>query len=179
MSLSFSDLKWLFLNRANIIDDWTEPEFYAAFELTYVPESKIASVYKMDMYQGVVRHQLNKTEPPLLLKDRFMLESSTLKFHRHHFLFDIFDRKLQQYIEADLINYNLRRWNERANQKMFEEYKEPFSILTFAELEAGFVVCLFPLVLSLLAFVIEWICSLKDSIVFLFVFKTYLEVKRN
>lgn len=108
-----------------------------------------------------------------------MLESYSLRLPPHHYMFDIFDRKLQQYIEADLVNYNTREYRENCNPKKYEEFKLPFAVLTFAELEAGFVVSLVPLVLSILIFAFEWLPNLKNLIIFLFVFKKYFEVKSH
>lgn len=113
---------------------------------------------------------------PKLLKDRYMLESLVFAFPRNHFLFEVFDRKLQQYIEGDLINYNTREWQESINRKTFQ-HKEPFAVLTFGELEAGFVVCLVPLILSGFVFCIEWLITLKNLLVFIIIFKKLFEEK--
>lgn len=107
-----------------------------------------------------------------------MLDSRVFEFPLHHFLFDAFDRKLQLYIEADLINYNNRKWDEMNNKEKDKKYKEPFAVLVFKELEAGFVVCSVPLALSILVFCLEWFITLKDLLVFLFVFKSYFDVKK-
>lgn len=96
--------------------------------------------------------ELHQTRPPKLLEDRFLSTRKSLVFEQFHYMFKIFDRKLQQYIEADLINYNNREWFEEHNPKKHEEYKEPFKVLTLGELEAGFAVCMAPLVLSILVF---------------------------
>lgn len=149
---------------------------YAAYERTYVPGSKTAVFYHQDLY-NIIKNNLNRTEPPQLLKDRYMLESRALLFAAHHFFFDIFNRKLQQYVEGDFINYNNRRWVEEYNPKKFKENKTPFAVLTLKELEAGFVVSLAPLALSILVFGLEWMQILKDLIAFLFIFKTLFKVK--
>lgn len=114
-----------------------------------------------------------------MLKKRFMLESSGLVFPTYHYMFDIFDRKLQQYIEADLISYNTRADKEFNNPKTYERSKESFAVLTLEELEAGFVVSLLPLLLSTVVFAIEWMPTLKNLVVFLFVFKSYFDVKTS
>lgn len=121
---------------------------------------------------------LQKTQPPKLLKDRFMLEARSLDFESHHFLYEIFNHKLHQYIEADLVNFHKRFFNERFNLKKFEEFKEPFAVLNLKELEAGFVVCLIPIILSLLVFAIEWLPTLKDLFVFSFIFQNYFYLKK-
>lgn len=107
------------------------------------------------MYSPVIRRRMNRTDLPLLLKERLIIEARALVFDRHHFLFEIFDKKLQQYIEAGLINYNIKFFEEKNDPKRYEEYKEPFAVLTMGELEAGFVVCVTPLVISILVFAIE------------------------
>lgn len=162
--------------RANINDNWTDPEFFAALDRAYIPESKTAVIYEKMIYK-FIREELNRTDPPKLLKERFLLESSAIQFPHHHFLYEIFDRKLQQYIEANLIDYNNRYFDEINNPKRYETYSEPFAVLTFAELEAGFSICLMPLVLSIFLFVAEWMPALKDLMIFLVIFKKYFEVK--
>lgn len=149
----------------------------SAFDRTYTPGSKTAVFYNKDMYLRVIRHILRRVEPPKLLKDRHYLEAKGLIFPSHHFLFEIFDRKLQQYIEADLINYNLREWVEWNNPKTYKTAEETFAVLTLGELEAGFVISIVPLVLSIVVFFIEWIPTLKNLVVFLFIFNEYFHVK--
>lgn len=107
-----------------------------------------------------------------------MLETRALWFHRYHFMYDIFDQKLQQYIEADLINFNALYYKNSNNPKVYEKFEEPFAVLTLAELEAGFVVCLFPLVLSIHVFAFEWMQTVKNFVLCLFIFKTFFEVKQ-
>lgn len=168
----------VFFNRANIADNWTAKELFAAYESSYIAGSKIAVFYHKSMFIYAIRDKLHKTEPPRLLESRFMLEDRALKFPKHHFLLEIFDRKLQQYVEADLINFSNKYHNEARNPKKFEEYKEPFAVLTLSDLEAGFVVFLVPLASSILLFSIEWLPALRNLGVFLIIFKYYFEVKK-
>lgn len=130
-------------------------------------------------YNFLVRGRLHKTEPPKLLKDRFCLVAKSLVFPKQHYLFDIFDKKLQQYIEGNFIGYNLRSWAEEGNPKRFAVDKEPFAVLTLGELEAGFVVCLVPLVLSIVVCAIEWMPTLKNLVVFLIIFQKLFDMKKS
>lgn len=130
------------------------------------------------MHNGIIK-QIKKTAPPKQLSDRFMLESRAVVFPQFHFLFEVFDKKFQQYLEADLIEYNLRAWKEENNLKKLEQYKEPFEVLTLGDLEAGFVVWLVPLFFSILIFGIEWLPTLHKLIVFLFVFKTFYKLRKS
>lgn len=126
----------------------------------------------------MLKWKLHKDEPPKLLKDRFWFSPISLVFPRHHFLMNIFDRKLQQYIEGDLIGYSLRPWEELGDPKRYTKHKEPFAVLKLRELEAGFVVCLVPLVLSIYVFAIECMPTLKNLVIFLIIFKKFFDVKK-
>lgn len=148
-----------------------------ALRSLYSAGPKTAVYYTKDMFVNL-RMRLKLSEPPKLLTERFMLESMVFSFHPDHFLYEVIDRKLQQYIEADLINYNVQAFKENNNPKKYKEYEEPFAVLTLEELEAGFVVCLLPFVLSFFVFAIEWTPTLKNLILFLFIFRTLFEVKR-
>lgn len=127
------------------------------------------------MYNAVIK-KIEKTEQPKLLADRFMLESRAFLFPQFHFLFEAFDKKFQHYLEADLIEYNMRAWKEENNLKKLEKYKEPFSVLTLADLKAGFVVWLVPLSFSFLIFGFEWLITFKKLVVVIFIFKKYYEM---
>lgn len=124
----------------------------------------------------MVRHRLNRIDPPLLLKDRFILETQVLLFPQHHFIFEELERKLQQYIQSGFVTYNTRDFDHDQNQKRYEEFREPFAVLTIDELEAGFIVCTIPFILSIFVFALEWMPTLKNLIIFWSIFKKYFEV---
>lgn len=134
--------------------------------------------YVEEFYVEVVRDGLNKSMPPLCLNDRFTLNAKAIALSNETFP-DSYDRKLQQYIEADLINYNIRDFQEENNPKRYEEHKTPFAVLNIRDLEAGFVVCLVPLALTILVFAVEWMLTLKNLLLFILIFKTYFDVKQQ
>lgn len=161
-----------------MIDNWTLSELHFAYRRTYKPGSKTALFYKAEMLSYLI-NIVNVTEPPKLLEDRFILENGAFMFPRNHFLFEAFNRKLQHYIEADLVKFHTRYYDELSNPLRFKKYEEPFAVLKLEELEAGFVVWLLPLLLSFLVFGFEWMSTLKNLAVFLFVFKRYIDVKES
>lgn len=167
----------MFFNRGNLLDNWTDVEFVAALDRLYTPGTKTGVLYASNYYFLFIRGILNRTDPPQQLKERYRLEGVSFEFPPSHFLFETFDRKFQQYIEADLINYNIRKYEEDNNYKAFKSYKEPFSVLTLGELEAGFVVCVVPLCLSIFVFCIEWMVTLKDLVLFMYIFEKYFVLK--
>lgn len=164
------------LNRAKIIDDWSWDELLKLYDQLYTAGPKIGIFYNAQIFPWI-QSNLNRSKPPSLLEMRFMFESISLGIKPLHFLYDAFDRKIQQYIEADLISYHINKWLEKFNSKKFEKFQEPFAVLTLGELEAGFVISLLPLVSSLFVFAIEWMPRLKDLIIFLIIFKKYFEAK--
>lgn len=130
------------------------------------------------MHNTLIR-KIKKTEPPKQLGERFMLESRAFLFPQFHFLFEAFDKKFQQYLEANLIEYNMRFWNEKQNLKKLEQHKEPFAVLTLGDLEAGFVVWLVPLGFSLFIFGIEWLTTTIKLISVLFAIKSLYKLKES
>lgn len=165
------------LYRARVIENWTEYDLDAIYENVYITGSKIGVFYNKDSYSLATKKNLKGTEPPKLLPTRYMLEHRVLLVPPLNFFYEIFNRKLQQYFEADLINYNAQYWFEKHNPKRFMTFKETFAVLTLSELEAGFVVCMVPLVISIVWFCIEWIATLKDLVVVLLIFKCLFKVK--
>lgn len=174
------------INRAKIVelamnfqDKIDRRNFRSAFDLAYTSGSKSSSFYFPEQYNATVRVILGRTTPPDLLKERFMLESKVFLFRPHHFFFDVINRKLQQYIEGDLVNYNMKKWLESSNPRMYDEYKEPFAVLLLGELESGFVVSLLPFALAIIMFCFEWIPTLKNLIVVQYIFKAFYAEKQS
>lgn len=150
----------------------------AAYQRLYIPGSKTGFIYSFAQHAEFVKMtEMITKQPPKLLKDRFILESMVFAFPGSHALFEVFDRKLQQYIEADLINYNTRKWQEDVNRKMYKSKKEPFAVLTLEDLEAGFVVSLAPLIMSVFVFIIEWLVNFYHLTKYLMIFKKLFEMK--
>lgn len=143
-----------------------------------MPGSKTAALYKKEINMLHIKEYLNRTNPPKLLEERFMVEMNAFIFQPFHFLFEVFDRKLQQYVEAGLVDYNLKEFHQKSDLKKFEVLEEPFAVLTLTELEAGFVVCITPLVLSVFVFSFEWLPTIKDFLVLWTIFKKYFSMKK-
>lgn len=100
-----------------------------------------------------------------------------LLFRQRHFLFLIFDRKIQQLLEAHVIGYYIKIDNEECNVKFHETFVPSFKVLTFGELKAGFVVSVAPLIMGLVVFCSEWTVRLKDLLVVLSISKTFFKIK--
>lgn len=142
-----------------------------------MPGQKIGVLFTPDFYDAIRKNSI-AARPPILLEKPFSFESRAFLFTKNHFLFDEFDRKLQQYIEGALIEYNIRKYyDENSNHKRYQKYSEPFAVLTLGELEAGFVVCVVPFFLSLLVFCFEWMLVANSLTIFLIIFKTFYEIK--
>lgn len=114
----------------------------------------------------------------MLLKQRYDLEAQALVFPFHHLLLDVFDQKLQQYIEGGLVDQSLWNINIRLDPRKYKVHKDSFSKLTLGELEAGFVICIAPLLLSIFVFGCEWIPTLKDLLLSVIIFEKYFHEKK-
>lgn len=161
--------------RANV-NDHIKAEFINAYKRVYTAGTKMAIFGYEDDFKRFNK-LLNRSQLPNFLPESFGLESRVFLFPAFHFLFEAFDRKLQQYIEADLINYNIRAWSENFLERS-DDRNEPFAVLKLKDLKAGFVVCLVPLVLSAFVFCIEWLVTIKNLMVFLIIFKKYFDFKK-
>lgn len=168
-----------FIDSANVIDNWHPPELFEALGRLYVAGSKTAVFYNRDQYSSVILKQIGKIVPPKCLQERYMLETRAIQLPTNDFFHEILDRKIRQFLEGGFIEFNTRHWQELNSPKKYEQYKEPFSVLTFKKMEAGFVVCLVPLCLSILLFCLEWMATLKVLMVFLMIFKKYFEAKNS
>lgn len=100
-------------------------EFYKAIDKLYQPGSKTGMLYAPYNFNWFLFNKLNKSQPPEFLPDRYQTDSFVFNFPRLHFFYEIFDRKLQQYTEADLINYSLNTEKEYADPEKFKKYQEP------------------------------------------------------
>lgn len=123
-------------------------------------------------YQSV----LNLKTVPKVLETRHSGTFFCVLSEINHLFSEIFARKFQQLTEAGLVDYNKRYWYHEINPKRWEIPKVP-EVLTLKELEAGFVVCIGTLALSAVVFCLEWLMTLKDLIVFNFIFKAFFKMQ--
>lgn len=122
----------------------------------------------------------NGTISNRILGDRIMLEMIILVAERHNKLFDLIDSKMQQLFEGGIFHpFTEKIRRKTLDRKRFQKFKEPFAVLTFDELEAGFVVCFVPLIFALAAFCLEWLVVLKDFLLVKGIFETFFRVQRN
>lgn len=121
----------------------------------------------------------HKAEPPTMLSDRLNVDVKMMALPRDNHYFEIFNKKILQLVEAGLFDQYSKDWMNSRDLKKNEEFAEPFKILTLGELEAGFVVCMVPLLFSAIAFCLEWMVALKDLLVFQFIFHAFFELQRN
>lgn len=130
------------------------------YDRLFEPESKVGMLVSEGIFSFFKTSQ-NKSELPKTLANRFMVEMRVLEVQLNSKLFRVFDKKFQQFIEADLVGVYKREVDLLIGlSKIQVTEKENFKVLTLAELEAGFVVFLVPLAFSLVVFILEWITAL-------------------
>lgn len=162
-----------------VIDKLTLLEEIAAFDRLYTAGSKTGMFFFKSKASHDTIRVSEKTEAPKLLDSRYMLLPEVLLFKQGHCMYEVFDKKIQQLLEAHLIDYYIEKYNEEVNLKRLEKHDPPFKVLTLGELEAGFVISTAPLVLSIVAFCLEWLVTLKNLLVVLVTLKTYFMMKKH
>lgn len=164
--------------RGNLRDHWTYTQFREAFGLLYEADTKVGMVVTEESLAAYTRFY-HKTEPPGTLENRLNVDIKSMALPRDNKFFKIFNEKISQLFEAGLFYQYGKDWLNRRDLKRNEEFTEPFKILTLGELEAGFIVCIVPLVISMLVFGCEWLVVLKDLLVFLAIFRKYFAIKQD
>lgn len=152
--------KHFYLSRARVVDDWNWETIIEIFDQLFEPGRKVAMQVNQGIYSYFKVHQ-NKSEMPKTLANRLLLDLRVLVVPLNNKLFQVFDKKFQQFIESDLLGFYTREVDLMIGlSKVHEIEKDSFKVLTLTELEAGFVVCLVPLAFSVVVFVFEWIVTL-------------------
>lgn len=100
-----------------------------------------------------------------------------LVFPRHHRFFDAFNRKIDQLVTAGIVEHLAKSFeHEIIPKSLFKIKRENYQAMSLAHLEAGFVVWLVSLLFPTTAFIIEWIMTLKEFIVFKCCYKLYMKI---
>lgn len=134
-----------------------------AYDQLFEPGSKVAMQVNSGIY-SFFKSFRNKSELPKTLPGRFMIDMRVIENQLNSKFFRVFDRKFQQFIESGLFGFYIREVDTMTGlSKIQQKEVETFKVLTLAELEAGFVVCLTPLAFSFVAFVFEWIAILTSA----------------
>lgn len=94
-------------------------------------------------------------------------------------MFEFINRKLQQFFEGGIMDFYLTWFKELHSKNRFEEYKEPFKVLTLEELEAGFVISFAPLLFAIVTFCVEWLVVLKDFVLAKCIFNAIFKIHRD
>jgi hypothetical protein len=146
-----------------------------------------------DMYSFVYRTNgeiLNR-----LMKEPFMTEMCSMEVERNNKFYGILNRKVQQFIDGGIIDHNMVEFEKWYDPKYYQrpllytkEYLEnghrhfnPHApkVLTMDQLEAGFVICLIPLMVSVIIFVGEWFWKLTKGFVLSYLLMTFLNQQQN
>jgi hypothetical protein len=116
------------------------------------------------------------------------------EFPRNHKFYESFNRKIQQITEAGITNHHKERDKKYLDPKSYEKPLKPHKkyfettwrksfvnepqVLTFSDLEFGFVVWLGSLILPLIAFIIECLVGLVNVLLFKRILSVYFERKK-
>lgn len=99
------------------------------------------------------------------LKEKLFVEITGLRFPPNDKLFEIFDNKFQQLFQAGFIDKYAPYEPGAFDPKRFVLEDMDPQQLTMHTLKGGFMLCLVPLSLAIIAFFCEWLARLKDYII--------------
>lgn len=158
--------------RAKIADNFKTQEGIArAIESVQTPGNKAAMEIDLNLLMEL--KQIGLKLESKTLKERFDAEHKVLYIQAHNRFFNSFNEKFKQMFEAGLFDHYICEAKEIYLRKTREKILEPFKVLTLEELEAGFVVCLLPLLLAMAIFCCEWIVVSKNFAVAYFMLQAY------
>lgn len=115
-----------------------------------------------------------------ILKQKFYLEMSALTIHpRNHKIFEIFDKIIQELESSGHIKLYRLLFSMMENPKYYERGIpiEGPKILTMEDLKAGFVIWLISLVISIIAFIFEWIIRSGEHIIWRLIMSSFYELR--
>lgn len=131
-----------------------------------------------------------------ILKEPFITEFCGMEMLRNHKLFDAFDLKTQQLFVSGIIDYHAafdrehsklnyykppklftKEYLENTYPKSFPE--EGPNVLTLEHLEAGFVIWITCLCLTLTVLLCEWLFILKEFILLRHIFGSFYHMRKS
>lgn len=129
-----------------------------------IESSKFKGAFYMDSLDLYYHVWLsNGTLLNRFLKQSVNLDIRGLVFPRNHGFYEIFNKKLQQYFESGLIGRYVSSTKAFLNPKRYAHlFAASPQVLTMEHLQAGFVIWLVSILVSLTAFTLEWLVRLKD-----------------
>lgn len=134
---------------------------------------------KLDLLSKITQGQILKR----LLDERVKLDTHGIIMGRHAKFYEIFNRKIQQMFDSGIVSYHVTRYSSNLNYNKFKHlYERDPKKLTMKELEAGFVVWIFAVLLTVIVFTCEWIVRFKDYLKIKYVLLAMYErreVERN
>lgn len=145
-------------------------------------EEKVGQKIGLEVRQALLmqaQYDTNGTFAKRILNDRILLEMKVIVAKKHNKLFDFLDRKMQQLFEGGVFDIITEKIQENVEKNRFLKNKEPFKVLTFDELEAGFVICFMPLVCTIFVFCLEWIVVLKDYVLIKSIFDAFFKIHQD
>lgn len=104
----------------------------------------------------------------------FLGSTKNLAFPPHHAFYDAFNRKIEQLVAAGVIDH-IRDTFDLPKPRPPKLTPETFKVMSLEHLKAGFVVWLVSLFFPSIAFMAEWIMTLKNFIIFKIIYANFIK----
>lgn len=163
--------------RAKIDSSWNTPgSTLEAIRNVQEPGNKFAM--EVDSYLLLEMSQREVTLEAKILQERSSGEHTVLYLPAHHKFFSSFNKKFKQMFEAGLFNVYLNEEKEFFIKNTTKVTEEAFKVLTMEELEAGFVVCMVPMLMAVTVFLCEWVVTTTTLVVTLCIFRAFYATRQ-
>lgn len=160
-----------------------EHDFTREFVMNFITRKLTDPTFRGGLHlpANTLQHYAIETNGTLLnrvLKERFSIDMSGMKFPRNHRFFETFDKKLQQLFAGGIMDYYASQWLNNLKHDRFKHlYIDEPEVLTLKHLEAGFRIWLVSIGIAICAFIVEllvkWIPIWRDSLVVKYVIASY------
>jgi hypothetical protein len=163
---------------------------YERFSYILNPSFKGAQHLESRWFHHYARHSHGATMKRVL-RDTLYGEPLGLLFYRNDPLLPLLNHKLHQLFDCGIVQHLVSQYDKYLDPNYYKrpllltkEYLHEIypkmhpsgpKVLSMEQLEAGFVVCFFPLVLSLLAFLFEWLATLRLYVVMIYALSAYFK----
>lgn len=146
-----------------------------AFEEIY--DSNFKGTVHLDYHLFVALSGISKGRiVQRMLKEDLITDICGWDFPRSHRFYEVFDRKTQQLFNAGITHKIIKKYTVNP-KKFIHLYEQGPKVLSMNDLEAGFVVWLISITFAVLAFLMEWLMTMKDFLILRMIFKTYFDMK--
>lgn len=142
----------------DVLQQLNDPKFKGLVEVTFI------SLEVWPIFSELKLRQV--------LHDRLHHDQAAFNFPENHFLIEIFNRKTLQALEGGLINYWVQKFFN-SGLFIFVDKSKAMGALGMDLIKMSLIVCFIPLILSILTFILEFLETAKNFLVWIYFLREF------